>query len=397
MPEKEPLDMENADGLLIENGQGRKKKGNRILYVLIGLIILFFAAVTIWLNLSKHELKVEKVDAGKVAEKTATVKNEGSRTDSEVYRRANREREFARAEEVGRREGSMVPRLIEDGEDPLPEAPKVEPVKPAPVRPEPVKAEPAPAPPRIVEYTPPATGSGGFNPGRWLKDADAYTPGSIETTRVMRREKAGSAERETFQATRNVSGGNGNAKEDFPPLQVTPGDILYAVMEIGANSDQPGTPVVARVASGKWTGAKFIGGFRRMDERMVLIFNRAVVKDAKGRPTIYSVTGYAVDPDTFYPGVASKVDTHFLERWGGLIASSFLEGFGEAKSRSGSRYYYGNDNNPGQFINDYDLSTELWIAGGKVGEKASEKFAANFNREPTVTLEPGLAIGILLM
>lgn len=174
---------------------------------------------------------------------------------------------------------------------------------------------------------------------------------------------------------------------------ITAGEMLYAVLDVGANSDQPGTPVMARVVLGPWNGAKFIGGFTTGNEKLVLQFNRMIY-----RGKTYTVSGYAIDPQTLTPGVSSSVDTHFLERWGGLIAASFLEGFGRAVERSGTTYNYGSyGGNDTVAVPEYNLNEELWIAAGEVGKKASDIFANNFNRPPTVSLDPGTQVGILIL
>ena len=40
---------------------------------------------------------------------------------------------------------------------------------------------------------------------------------------------------------------------------------------------------------------------------------------------------------------------------------------------------------------------QAWIAAGKVGEKAGKIFERNFDRPPTVRLESGTPVGVLVM
>lgn len=189
-------------------------------------------------------------------------------------------------------------------------------------------------------------------------------------------------------APEGVSSNTNNKK-----APISAGEMLYAVLDVGANSDQPGTPVMARVVMGPWIGAKFIGSFDTGNDRLVLRFNRLVYNGKT-----YDVTGYAVDPHTLTPGISSNVDYHILERWGGLIAASFLEGFGRAVERSGTRYNYGSyGGNDTVSVPEYSLNDELWIAAGEVGNKASDVFAKNFDRPPTVSLDPGTQIGVLIL
>jgi type IV secretory pathway VirB10-like protein len=92
----------------------------------------------------------------------------------------------------------------------------------------------------------------------------------------------------------------------------------------------------------------------------------------------------------------SDVDSHYLERWGGLVAASFLEGFAEAVSNSGLSTQ---DTDVGVVVDQprYSTSDQLWIAAGKVGENLAQPMLQNFYRPPTVYLEPGTEIGILIV
>ncbi len=181
-----------------------------------------------------------------------------------------------------------------------------------------------------------------------------------------------------------IPSGNGFAK----------GEILYAIVETAINSDVS-SPVMASVISGQHRKTKFIGSFARFDKRLVVKFDRAILPDGSE----VEVEAFAVDPNTTEASVASKVNTHFFSRWGGLVAASFLEGFGEATKFSGAESVdnvYG-ESTGGMVFNDYTVSDQLWIAAGKVGERASEVFAQNFNRPPTVYLNTGAEMGILIL
>ena len=176
---------------------------------------------------------------------------------------------------------------------------------------------------------------------------------------------------------------------------VKPGDLLYAIIDVGVNSDVP-SAVLATVTSGTYRNARLTGSFQRHDERLVLAFNRIILPSGE---TI-QMESYAVDPTTSEASVASSVDTHFFSRWGGLVASAFLEGLGTAKRYSGAQstiYGYGNDVTDQMVWNTYSVSDQAWIAAGKVGEKAGKIFERNFDRPPTVRLESGTPVGVLVM
>ena len=180
-------------------------------------------------------------------------------------------------------------------------------------------------------------------------------------------------------------------------LAIQPGDMLYAVIDTGVNSDVP-SAVMATVASGKYRNARLLGKFQRFEERIVLGFSRIVLESGEE----IQLEAYAVDPSTSEASVASSVDTHFLSRWGGLIASAFLEGLGEAKRFSGAQStVYGGGfagQSSDQMVwNSYSPSEQAWIAAGKVGTKASKIFEKNFERPPTVYLESGMPVGVLVL
>ncbi|MBQ3060224.1 MAG: DotG/IcmE/VirB10 family protein [Desulfovibrio sp.] len=183
--------------------------------------------------------------------------------------------------------------------------------------------------------------------------------------------------------------------ETSSPLGIKPGDLLYAVVDTGVNSDVP-SAVMATVASGQYKNARLLGSFQRHDERLVLAFNRAVLPSGE----TVQLEAYAVDPGTSEASVASRVDTHFFSRWGGLIASAFLEGLGTAKRYSGAQsttYGTYGESTDQMVWNSYSLEDQAWIAAGKVGEKAGKIFEKGFDRPPTVYLKSGTAIGVLVL
>ncbi len=47
--------------------------------------------------------------------------------------------------------------------------------------------------------------------------------------------------------------------------------------------------------------------------------------------------------------------------------------------------------------NSYSPEDQAWIAAGKVGEKAGKIFEKGFERPPTVYLESGTPVGVLVL
>ncbi|MDR2386800.1 MAG: hypothetical protein LBE80_04340 [Deltaproteobacteria bacterium] len=189
--------------------------------------------------------------------------------------------------------------------------------------------------------------------------------------------------------TRHEDQGNGLANPQKPKIE--PGTILYAVTELAVNSDVP-APVMARVIEGKYSGLKFFGGFGLHGEKLTLSFSQMLDPQSGS----YGVEALAVDPKTDSPALSGHVDSHFLSRWGGLVASSFLEGFGNALSDRGTTVsVYGDvvavDKDQ---VSLGQISLE---ALGQVGSRAATQLEKNFDRAPTVTIPAGSPIGLLIL
>lgn len=170
------------------------------------------------------------------------------------------------------------------------------------------------------------------------------------------------------------------------------GQILYVENMFAVDSDKR-SPVVAKVLSGPQAGGKFIGGFERQDDALILVYNTYADPDGVVTP----ITAYAVDPNQKTMNVSSEVDYHRFQRWGGLIAASFLEGFSDAFSRGAGSTTIATAGSTIVTEEPYDSREQVLIASGKVGERLADKADANFDRPPTVTLYPEMTMGVMIV
>ncbi len=182
-------------------------------------------------------------------------------------------------------------------------------------------------------------------------------------------------------------------QEEKKPPSLRPeltGRMFYCVTRLSLDSDSPG-PCIAEVVEGRFQGSRFIGTFARFESRLVLRFTSFHIKDGE----TVSVEAYGVDPATDRTSLATSVDHHYLERFGGIIAASFLEGFGEAVQSSGKSSYsslYG----ASTIVPHYNLQEQLTIAAGRAGNRAASLMSQNFSRAPTVHLRSGTDLGVLI-
>nr|WP_305910433.1 DotG/IcmE/VirB10 family protein [Methylomarinum sp. Ch1-1]MDP4523184.1 DotG/IcmE/VirB10 family protein [Methylomarinum sp. Ch1-1] len=180
-----------------------------------------------------------------------------------------------------------------------------------------------------------------------------------------------------------------------------PGDILLSTLDLHLNSDKPG-PVLSTVIAGPFKGSKVIGGFERRGESLVVEYTSITTPNGE----TYAIKAYAINPAVPEAYIADAVDNHYLERWGGLVAASFLEGFADATQNSGVSTITtaGSSLTNASAVTtfpQYSLAEKSIIAGGKVAERLGDIMAKKFDRPPTVEAFPthkkGEPVGILII
>lgn len=178
-------------------------------------------------------------------------------------------------------------------------------------------------------------------------------------------------------------------------VAIKAGSILFAVLDTALNSDQPGTPVLATIVSGKLRGAKLLGTFTREKDKLVVKFSTMTLKT---RSASIGISAYAIDAKTAQNALASSVNNHYLLRYGSLFASAFLEGFGTAYSSVNSDY------GSGGLFNVYSAprvapttKTAMYQGIGQVGTSLGQSVQKVFDTPPTVKLKQGAGMGILFM
>ena len=178
-----------------------------------------------------------------------------------------------------------------------------------------------------------------------------------------------------------------------------PGEILFAVLQTAIHSDEPG-PVRARIVGERFKDAIVLGGVRafppvvgRRPERVLVKFDYLTTADR----TTYRIDAFAIDLATARTALATDVDHHYLERWGSLLAASFLEGYGNAIKNNHQITTVGPLGNVIS-VPEGDLSHDEIVreALGTVGQRMGNVVAENFQRPNTITVDPGTGLGVLI-
>jgi intracellular multiplication protein IcmE len=208
----------------------------------------------------------------------------------------------------------------------------------------------------------------------------------------------------TVRAKEPQSGSAGISKKRSKlPGSIHAGSILYAVNNLKLNSDGKNTVVSATVVSGPLKNYTALGTFENTNESMAINFSRLVSPEGQE----YPVLAFGIDPSTTEANVQSDVDHHYLSRWGGFMAASFLQGFADATRLSGVSTGGFNSGYPGtpagivgygfSTFPQYSLADKGIIAAGEAGRMAAQELKEGVKRPPTVTLDSGVAIGILIV
>ncbi len=177
---------------------------------------------------------------------------------------------------------------------------------------------------------------------------------------------------------------------DKPDIGI--GDLYFAVMDLNANSDQPG-PIMATIQDGPLAGARLVGSFKQENEKLVLEFTTVSMKDK----TSQTISAVAVDPAVNQAAIATSVDHHYLERFGLLLGGSFLQGFGQAVMTAGTTQVSGLGT-AYSTISPRGLSDDALAALGQVGQSIGTVAQANVSAiKPSVDVAAGTGVGILFL
>lgn len=181
-------------------------------------------------------------------------------------------------------------------------------------------------------------------------------------------------------------------------VAIKAGSILHAVVITSVNSDEPG-PVLAQVTTGPYSGGRLIGKFElpKDSDKMVLSFSTLTMQNADKS---YALSGFAIDPETARTALGSDVDHHYLSRYGMFSAATFLKGYSAALTQQGTQQTATTGAGGLSVTTAYPvLSTkDIAISAlGAVGAEVASSLKDGLKRPPTVTLNSGTEIGVLVM
>lgn len=172
------------------------------------------------------------------------------------------------------------------------------------------------------------------------------------------------------------------------------GTIYNAVLETAINSDEP-SPVLAKIVSGKFKGTRLIGKMVTSGEKVVVEFKTASVPT---KEKSLAISAIAIDPNSSRTGLASDVDRHYFLKYGVLLGAAFLGGYADALASQNTTT---TQNADGSVLTKTGQLTDKQVtqqAFGSVGKELANQTRSQVQSiKPTITVNAGSAIGVLLM
>ncbi len=196
-------------------------------------------------------------------------------------------------------------------------------------------------------------------------------------------------------ATPGAGGANGTGAggaTQGSPLVIRAGDVMFGVLDTAVNSDEQG-PVMATIVSGKYKGAKLLGGLSLTSDQngVVLNFTKMTMPDW---PAAVSINAVAISPETARTALADNVNHHYFMRYGSVFASSFLQGVGQAIQQSGQTQVNNAGTSTSTFAN-LSIGQQAMVGFGQVGQNLGNAAQNTFNTPNTVTIKSGSGLGVL--
>ncbi len=187
--------------------------------------------------------------------------------------------------------------------------------------------------------------------------------------------------------------GNNGVSQNNSVLLAKAGTIFNAILETGINSDEP-SPVLAKIVSGDLKGTRLIGSIQLSGEKVIVTFGTASIPSM---PNSIKINTVAVDPGTTRVGLASDVDRHYFLRYGVLLGAAFMGTYADIIAAQGvtTEVVDGVVVTSKEELSAKDKNLQAMGTVGK--ELANETRQSVRGLKPTVTVNSGSAIGVLLM
>lgn len=169
-----------------------------------------------------------------------------------------------------------------------------------------------------------------------------------------------------------------------PSILIKAGTILNAILLTEINSDEP-SPVLAKITTGEFKGARLIGTLSLTGERLLVQFHSLIPTTS----STLTINALALDEETSKTSLAGLVDRHLLLRYGSLIGSTFLSEYGLRSQKASESTLYD------ALLANLDPRKYLLSAASNMSAHLGAELSQQINKKATVHVQAGTAIGVL--
>lgn len=185
-----------------------------------------------------------------------------------------------------------------------------------------------------------------------------------------------------------VSAGESKSSSE-PTFDIpSPGTVLYGHFASEVDSRVPGV-VVGVIDSGPYAGARVMGNFQASQTQKLMVkFSGMTVtyEDDNGerRSKYLNISALAVDPQTLSQGMATYVNRHMFAKIVSTLATSFMQGIGQAIQQSGSTAMMSSSGGTVISQGERNTTQQLLQAGGQSAGSIGQLLSNQLNTSPDV-------------
>lgn len=189
------------------------------------------------------------------------------------------------------------------------------------------------------------------------------------------------------------AGADTTASSQTQDLIFRPGDVLYGETLTTVSSDDE-APVLVEIVSGPQKGARLVGEIspNRQAGNLVVNFTSMALNDG----SVVAINAYAVDGKSAEMAVSSDVERRYLQRYGPILAASFISAYAQARSQPARTIVGAGEN----FQVDREAPTteqSLFAGLGAASNVIASDILQSAPVGPKIILRAGFPIAILMV
>lgn len=182
-------------------------------------------------------------------------------------------------------------------------------------------------------------------------------------------------------------------EREIEQVYIAAGDVVYGEVIATVNSDMP-MPVIVEVTTGEYKGARLRGTFDtdNISGKIVVSFSQMT----NGNITV-PVSALAVDGFTADSSLRSGIERRYLQRFGSVFATTFIEGLAEGLAEPDTTVLTDSNGN-NQVVREQRTTEEAaWNGVNDAISVINRDVMANTPKGPKIYLHSGYPVGILFV